>query len=82
MAKKVKVVERKLGWWNAYGFAHIGEDLIEIDPRQTTKSYMETLIHEQMHLLFPDLSERQITIKSKKLTKLLWDMNYRRVALK
>jgi hypothetical protein len=82
MAKKIKVIERKLGREGAVGFAHYDTNLIEIDPRQSPFDYFETAIHERMHLLFPKLSERQITIKSHELAKFLWDLQYRRVAIK
>ncbi len=76
-AKKHKIIERKLGR-RAVGYAHFDTGLIEIDPRQNSYSYMETLIHEKMHLLFPHLSERQITIKSKAIAQLMWDLDFRR----
>lgn len=79
---KVKVIERKLGREGALGFAYFDENLIEIDPRQDAFNYFETAIHERMHLLFPKLSERQITIKSHELTQFLWDLSYRKVTLK
>lgn len=80
--KKVKVIERKLGREGALGFAYFDENLIEIDPRQSSFDYFETLIHERMHLLFPKLSEKQITIKSHELAEFLWDLHYRRVQIK
>lgn len=90
--KQPKVIERKLQRHRtpkerekgvkALGFAHIDDNVIEIDPRQTTFSYFETMVHEMMHLLFPDLSEHQIKTKSNKLTRFLWDHNYRKVHLK
>lgn len=88
--RKDKVIERKLGYSNnrnkkkekVLGHAHFEDGLIEIDPRQSNRSYMDTLIHEKLHLLFPNLSENQIKLKSTELTKLLWDMNYRRVYIK
>lgn len=81
MAKssKIKVIERKLGREKAVGFAYFDENLIEIDPRQSSKEWMETMIHERMHLLFPKLSETQITKKARELTQFLWDFNFRRV---
>jgi hypothetical protein len=81
MAKKVKVIERKLGK-KVVGWAHFDENLIEIDPRQNSFEYFETLIHERMHLLFPKMSEKMVTVKSHEMAKFLWDMHYRRVHLK
>lgn len=76
--KKQRIIERKLGN-RALGYAYYENKLIEIDPRQTAKSYLNTLIHEKMHLLFPNLSERQIIIKSNEMCDMLWDMHYRRI---
>jgi hypothetical protein len=82
MAKQPKVIERKLGREKVVGLAYYDENLIEIDPRQDAFNYFETAIHERMHLLFPKLSERQITIKSHEMAKFLWSLQYRRVNLK
>ncbi|MGE0772645.1 MAG: hypothetical protein AB7K37_13095 [Cyclobacteriaceae bacterium] len=77
-----KVVERKLGRYRAYGL--IPEPLtrrsrIEIDPRQSPKSYLNTLIHEKLHILFPEWSEHKVTQTANKLAKFLWDNKYRRI---
>jgi hypothetical protein len=79
---KITVIERPLGREKATGQAFKDDGLIEIDPRQKARPYFETAIHETLHVLFPKLSERQIILKSKKLTKVLWDMGYRKVNLK
>jgi hypothetical protein len=76
--KKVKIIERKLGREGAVGLAHFDENLVEIDPRQDAYEWMETIIHERMHLMFPKMSEKQITIKSHDLAKFLWDLHFRR----
>jgi hypothetical protein len=79
--KKVKVVWRKLGKERAWGQATIGEDLIEIDPRLGAKRQLEVLCHEQVHLLFPELGEKEVDRAGKALAALLWDQNYRRILL-
>lgn len=78
---KITIIERKLGKEKAMGQAFKEDGLIEVDPRQKPKDYLETCIHEAMHVLFPQLSERQIILKSKKMTKLLWEIGYRKTSL-
>lgn len=78
--RKIKIVEKKLGREKAWGFCYQGENLIEIDPRQRAKSYLDTLIHEILHELFPDASENKIKISAKILTKYIWEKNYRRLS--
>lgn len=77
--KVAKVVWRKLGKERAWGQATIGENLIEIDPRLGAKRRLEVLCHEQVHLLFPDLSEPVVDRAGKELAALLWSQDYRRV---
>ena len=78
---KVKVVFRKLGKERAWGQATIGEGLIEIDPRLSAKRQLEVLCHEQLHLTFPSLSEKDVDRAGKDLAALLWAQDYRRVVL-
>lgn len=78
----ITMIERKLGREKNAGQAFKDEGLIEIDPRQSAKNYLDTCIHEALHVLFPEASEKQIRIKTKKLTKVLWDIGYRKVLLK
>jgi len=77
----VIIKERKLGRERAMGQAFQGENLIEIDPRQSNKEYMDTLIHESLHIMFPDWTENKVMKTSNKLANILWDENYRKAAL-
>lgn len=77
---KLKVVERKLGQENAWGMYWMGEHRIEIDPRQTPKKYLNTLIHEAAHHILPGASEDKVKRIAGALTELLWKMKYRRVS--
>lgn len=56
------------------------KNLIGIHPRQSAFSYMETMIHEHLHLFFPNLSETQVTKAAAKTARALWDHNYRKIA--
>jgi len=77
----VKVVWRKLGKERAWGQATIGEGLIEIDPRLGAKHQLEVLCHEQVHLTFPEMPEKDVDRAGKDLARLLWAQNYRRILL-
>jgi len=78
-SKKIVIKERKLGRENALGQSYKDEGLIEIDPRQNSFDYLDTVIHETLHVLFPELTEKQVISKSKKMAKVLWKLHYRRV---
>ena len=78
---KVKVVFRKLGKEKAWGQATIGENLIEIDPRLSSRRQLEVLCHEQLHLSMPSLGEKEVDRVGKDLCAVLWAQDYRRVIL-
>jgi len=78
MPKKIKIRIRKLGKEKAVGLAWMGENFIEIDPRQTEKEFLLTAIHEVFHILFPDFSERKIINLEKKMGDVIWRLGYRR----
>ena len=78
MQTKLKVIERKLGREGAWGQAVSGESLIEVDPRQPPKEYLDTILHEAMHIIEPDWSEGKVSVTARKLSELVWGMGYRR----
>lgn len=53
-------------------------NLIEIDPRQCPKEYMDTMLHEALHHLFPKKKEKHILRAGTSLANLLWRLGYRR----
>lgn len=59
--------------------ATIGENTIEIDPRLGAKRQLEVLCHEQVHLTFPEMSEKDVDRAGKDLSRLLWSQGYRLV---
>ena len=75
--KHPKVSERKLGRHKALGLAYKETNRIEIDPRQKGKEYFDTIIHEWMHLRYPNWSEKEVALESKTLTDFLWKNNVR-----
>lgn len=83
--RRIRVVERKLqrdvgGHGKLYGQAFQGMRMIEIDPRQRPRSYFDTLIHECLHLLFPNASESKVAKSAHEMTDVLWRLGFRRVS--
>jgi len=82
---RIKVVERKLGrhchakGMKMFGQAWVGDGLIEIDPRQSPKERMDTLIHECLHLLYPEESEEAVSSAGSSIAAVLWRDGYRRI---
>jgi hypothetical protein len=79
MPPRIKITERKLGKEQAVGMAHHGENMIEIDPRQRSRDRLDTVCHEVIHLLEPDLPEDQVILRANVLSDTLWRDRWRRV---
>lgn len=79
---KIRVTERKLGREKSFGMSWQGMRWVEIDPRQTSKEYLDTLIHEALHELLPQHSEEWVTNAATTLSRLIWRMGFRRLASK
>jgi len=77
---KIKVKDRKLGREKAFGLAYIDTGKIHIDPRQSSKTRLNTLLHESLHVIFPDMSESRIKTVTGRLTQVLLKDNWRRIA--
>ena len=76
-----KVIVKNLGRHGALGLADTKKKVIEIDPRQKPKQYLDTLIHEALHISFPDMSETKVKKVAKEIRDIVWDHNYRWVDL-
>lgn len=81
MSRRTKVVERKLGREHALGEAFQGLNEIHIDPRQPPKEYLDTLVHESLHLAFPDLNEEAVSDGATMVARILWAQNFRKCSL-
>ena len=77
--RRIRVIREKLGRLKAWGIVHSDENFIRIDCRAKGKKEMEVIIHESLHVLFPDLEEDGIEKKAIILTNTLWYEHYRRV---
>ena len=76
---KIKVIDKLLGRQKAVGQAYSDARVIEIDPRQNSKNYLDTLIHELLHVYNPEWSESKITKTANEMTAVIWQKNYRRI---
>lgn len=74
----IKVKYKKLGKEKVWGLAD-SQGIIYIDSRLKGKKHLEILIHETLHLLYPEDSEDEIVERSITLTKLIWNQRYRRL---
>ena len=76
---KMRVVERKLGRERAWGQCWQHRGLVEIDPRQDSKSYLNTMLHEMLHLYFKPASEWTVANVADRMSDALWRKGYRRI---
>jgi len=76
---KLKIIDKKLGRNKAWGMCYQGDNLIEIDPRQKPKAYLNTLVHELIHEAFHEMSEKEVIKAANLITRGLWQKNYRKV---
>ena len=74
---KFRVVRRKLD--DCVGLADFEDGIITIDPRQSKKEYLSTLVHEWLHLAIPSANERNIIKLEKSLARLIWNNGYRKI---
>ncbi len=75
---EIKVKYQKLGKQKVWGLAD-SEGVIYLDSRLKGKKHLEILIHESLHLLYPDAEEEEVEEKSISLCNLIWKQRYRRI---
>lgn len=75
---RIKIKYGKLGKQKAWGIAD-SDGTVLLDSRLKAKKHLEILLHECLHILYPDDTEEEIIEKSVKLTNTLWHEKYRRV---
>ncbi len=77
--KAVEVVERPLGREKAMGLAWVEDRKVEIDSRLDSKDFLDTLIHELLHIYNPHWSETKTASTATEMTNLIWAKDYRRI---
>ena len=75
--KPIKVIHRKLGREKAHGQAWKDHRIIEIDERLTGIDYLDTVIHEVMHVQQPDLPEKAVASNATEMARILWELGIR-----
>jgi len=76
---RIKIEDRKLGREGNHGQATRADKLIEIDPRLSTKDRLNTVLHEGIHILDPNLPELKVRAYANRLADLLWRDRWRRL---
>lgn len=54
---------------------------IAINPSQSEEEYLDTLIHELLHLVYETDDEDQVLTRAATISTVLWQYGYRRVKL-
>jgi hypothetical protein len=75
--RRIKIKKKVLKQY--WGYAYPEEDRIEIDPRLRSRRFLNTLIHEILHVLYPNDSETKISENADTITHYIWHENYRRI---
>jgi len=71
---RVKIKERKLRKY--YGYAYIGKDKIELRSGMPDRLYLGTLIHELLHIFWPEESETRILKIGNTITHYIWHKGF------
>ena len=79
LIKPVEVIERPLGREKAMGLAWVEDRKVEIDSRLNSKDFLDTLIHELLHIYNPQWPESKIASTASQMTNLIWSKDYRRI---
>lgn len=72
---KIRITEKKLKKY--FGYAYPDLFKVELSKNLKDKTYLGTLIHEILHVLYPDQSETSITQFAATLTHYIWKKGYR-----
>lgn len=75
--KSIKVVYSALK--NVYGWCHFDKGYIELDKTLKGKKLLEIMLHESIHMMFPDMPGDQVVKISVTLTHTLWNEGFRKI---
>lgn len=88
--KSIPIIHRNLGREGAAGLAWNEKKdkkfgTIEIDPRiekhGSNRWYMDTMIHEALHMIKPKMTENDVARTATKIARILWKAGFRKVNL-
>lgn len=74
--KDIKIIEKRMRIYHGYAFP--AKLRIEIRSNQSPIEYLGTLVHELLHIAFPDMGETKVDAIARMLTYHLWRQGYRR----
>ena len=72
-----KVVYKRLRKY--WGWAYIDQNKIELYNGLKGKQHLNIILHEKLHLLFPDHEEKAIRKMAKEISNMLWKDGYRKI---
>jgi len=75
--KHPKVIEAKLGQEKSDGIMNYQQNTIYVDQRLKGANKLETYIHEYLHFLHPDKSEKNVALEAAKISEFLWLHHFR-----
>lgn len=75
--KETLVVHRKLGREKVWGWAHIGENKIEVDSSLRGYRYLLYMLHEHFHIRHPEWSETKVKKEASATAKFMWNNGFR-----
>lgn len=78
--KKPSVREKDLTKDRVWGWANQEDFEVEIEKNQPPKEYLNTLVHEMLHCLLPDLSEKQTSKMANIMADEIWRKRFRRLS--
>ncbi|MFZ9472489.1 MAG: hypothetical protein ACO26H_02195 [Sediminibacterium sp.] len=78
--KKPNVREKDLTKDKVWGWANQEDFEVEIEKNQPAKEYLNTLVHEMLHCLLPDLNESQISRMANIMADEIWRKRFRRLS--
>lgn len=82
-SKAARIVEEHLGHRRASGLVWASgagyKNTVHIDPRQSERGFLGTLIHELFHIAIPSITEPYIVALEKYIATSLWKAGYRRI---
>lgn len=76
---KIIIEEKMLDKEKVLGMAWPHQRRIEIDSRLPSKQYLNTLIHELLHIFNPEWPENKIAETANEMSEVIWSRDYRRI---
>lgn len=76
---RIKITSRDLGRQGVVGYAFHKDKRALIDPHQGPFGYLDTLIHELLHCMAPEWSEKRVGKAANEIATHVWRARYRRI---